>query len=237
MTTQTWQRRWEQHVRTARPGRHFANAIRKYGKDAFFCDVLQEGIASLEAANAVEAFAVELLCTTDPAFGFNMCKGGGTNDRRWSDEDFLEKHREALMATLRARPPKTHCPHGHEYNHVNTYINKFGRKQCVTCNNDRQRVAARARYAPIREANRLKPRRWDSPEWRRKISLAMKARPLPPALVAQATAMKAKTHCPKGHPYDADNTVLKKTKAGGVARICRACRHTPRPVTEGVPAW
>lgn len=35
---------------------------------------------------------------------------------------------------------------------------------------------------------------------------------------------KAKTHCPKGHPYDEENTRLKPTKWGGVNRQCRACQ-------------
>ena len=37
---------------------------------------------------------------------------------------------------------------------------------------------------------------------------------------------RAKTHCPKGHPYDAENTIVRKTKWGagrGIGRQCRLC--------------
>lgn len=33
------------------------------------------------------------------------------------------------------------------------------------------------------------------------------------------------THCPAGHPYDADNTYLAPTRFGGVNRLCRTCRR------------
>ena len=55
---------------------HFPNAIRKYGKDEFSHQVLQEGIHTLEQANIAEKFAIELLCTRDPEFGFNLKPGG-----------------------------------------------------------------------------------------------------------------------------------------------------------------
>lgn len=36
----------------------------------------------------------------------------------------------------------------------------------------------------------------------------------------------AKTHCPKGHPYDAANTILRtRKKDGGISRECRACLY------------
>lgn len=43
-----------------------------------------------------------------------------------------------------------------------------------------------------------------------------------------------KTHCPAGHPYDDDNTIVYIRKSNGrPARYCRACRHpTPIPRRE-----
>ncbi len=32
-----------------------------------------------------------------------------------------------------------------------------------------------------------------------------------------------KTHCPKGHPYDADNTMIEQLPNGRTGRKCRAC--------------
>lgn len=37
---------------------------------------------------------------------------------------------------------------------------------------------------------------------------------------------RMKTHCPKGHPYDAANTIR-----AGSRRACRACRRSPQPST------
>lgn len=32
-----------------------------------------------------------------------------------------------------------------------------------------------------------------------------------------------KTHCPKGHEFTADNTIMKRNGRGGTKRICRKC--------------
>ena len=42
---------------------------------------------------------------------------------------------------------KTHCPGGHEYNEVNTYITKIGKRMCRVCHKERERV----RQEKIRE--------------------------------------------------------------------------------------
>jgi hypothetical protein len=80
MTKKTMLQRWNQHVYTSeavskRGWSHFANAIRKYGKDAFSHKVL-ETCDTLEAANAAEERWIEELGTRDPEKGFNVMKGG-----------------------------------------------------------------------------------------------------------------------------------------------------------------
>lgn len=40
--------------------------------------------------------------------------------------------------------------------------------------------------------------------------------------------MARKTHCPQGHPYDADNTIRNKLPSGGFQRDCRACFNAKR---------
>jgi hypothetical protein len=72
-------RRWHQHcaqAKTSKDGRsHFANAIRKYGKDAFDHEVL--GIYdTLEAANEAEKEWIEKLDSRNPERGFNLMRGG-----------------------------------------------------------------------------------------------------------------------------------------------------------------
>lgn len=39
----------------------------------------------------------------------------------------------------------------------------------------------------------------------------------------QGAHQAKKTHCPKGHPYDEENTIVTVTKSGGVGRTCREC--------------
>jgi hypothetical protein len=87
LTSKSWIQRWRSHVgsaasqKTNRPLSHFLNAIRKYGPEAFSHVVLQE-CATIEEANRAEAFAIELLCTRDPAFGFNLRRGGEHTPRK-----------------------------------------------------------------------------------------------------------------------------------------------------------
>jgi len=78
-TQKTLLKRWNQHVYTANRQlagwSHFANAIRKYGKDAFSHGVL--GVcSSVDDANLVEEVWVFLLETQDPEKGFNVKRGG-----------------------------------------------------------------------------------------------------------------------------------------------------------------
>lgn len=42
--------------------------------------------------------------------------------------------------------------------------------------------------------------------------------------VGRAAVNAAKTHCPQGHPYDAENTIL-KSRRGRTQRLCRICTN------------
>jgi hypothetical protein len=73
-------KRWNQHLANSRnkPGkgcRHFWNAIRKYGKEAFSHEVL-EICYDLAVANLAEISWIEFHDTTNPMKGFNIAKGG-----------------------------------------------------------------------------------------------------------------------------------------------------------------
>jgi len=113
VTKKTWRQRWNQHVYTAdrlakKGWSHFANAIRKYGKEAFDHEVL-EVCTSLEQANEREQFWIDLYDTTNPVRGFNIKRGGdhrphavrnpwdrpeyrrkasAASRRKWKDPDF-----------------------------------------------------------------------------------------------------------------------------------------------------
>lgn len=40
--------------------------------------------------------------------------------------------------------------------------------------------------------------------------------------------MARKTHCPKNHPYDSENTGLQRRQDGGYGRYCKTCRREAR---------
>ena len=83
LTKLSMTKRWNSHVYTAnrlkgeRPAvtSHFANAIRKYGKDAFSHEVL-ETAATAEEANDAEKRWIDHYDTRNPEKGFNLAPGG-----------------------------------------------------------------------------------------------------------------------------------------------------------------
>ncbi len=80
LTSQTVEKRWKNHVHAAKSSNgkncfHFANAIRKYGKDAFTHEVL-EVCTDLDQANLAEEWWVRKLDSRNPLKGFNLKQGG-----------------------------------------------------------------------------------------------------------------------------------------------------------------
>jgi hypothetical protein len=81
LTRKTMMHRWNRHVFDAvKRGltTHFANAIRKYGKDAFSHEALAQS-QTLEGANETEQWLIDHYSARDPRFGFNLTKGGDGN--------------------------------------------------------------------------------------------------------------------------------------------------------------
>lgn len=97
---------------------------------------------------------------------------------------------------------KTHCPQGHPYDDANTYRRADGSRRCRTC-----MAAQRAQRDtdPAKYARRL--------ELKRASYHRVKDDRLPPT--------RERTHCPRGHAYDDENTY--RTSTGG--RGCRECRR------------
>lgn len=81
LTKMSMLKRWNRHVYCAMRAlkgtgtSYFANAIRKYGKDAFSHELLQV-CSSLEEANRVEQYWIDLYGTRNPIRGFNLTNGG-----------------------------------------------------------------------------------------------------------------------------------------------------------------
>lgn len=102
-TKKTMMQRWNQHVYTAMQEKvgwsHFANAIRKHGKNAFSHRVL--GVCSnIEDSNLVEEVWIFLLETQNPEKGFNFKRGGSHTPHPvknpWERPGFREKVSSAL---------------------------------------------------------------------------------------------------------------------------------------------
>lgn len=95
----------------------------------------------------------------------------------------------------------TNCKRGHELAGDNIRIDRRGRRRCRPC----ERIVYAAYAAgPGREKIKATEQRRQE---RRRIGVGPGGR------------QRARTHCPQGHPYDAENTCV---KADG-RRSCRAC--------------
>ena len=90
----------------------------------------------------------------------------------------------------------THCPQGHEYTPSNTLL--------------WQKDGVLSRRCRTCERERGERRR-------RVVGMA---------IGDPATANRAKTHCPKGHPYSGENLYRSIDAKGKIRRHCRACRRT-----------
>jgi hypothetical protein len=112
-TKKTWRKRWNQHVYTALGEKngwsHFANAIRKYGKNAFTHEVL-EICHNLESANASEKKWIAHFETTDPKKGFNFKSGGDHRPHQitnpWDRPEFRSKGLANLTKTNASLTPQ-----------------------------------------------------------------------------------------------------------------------------------
>ena len=98
-TKKTMMHRWNRHVYDAKAMRsgntHFANAIRKYGPQAFAHEIL-EVCHDLEVANTAERSWVDFYDATNPEKGFNLAKGGDhaphpIRKNPWDDPDYRAK--------------------------------------------------------------------------------------------------------------------------------------------------
>lgn len=99
-TTATLQRRWSAHVRAAKHGSTsiIHNAIRKYGRDAFRIELLQE-CRSFEKLDEAERRWIAELNTIAPN-GYNIEEGGCRNRGSMS-----EATKQKLREAAKHRPP------------------------------------------------------------------------------------------------------------------------------------
>ena len=106
LTSQTMEKRWSEHVtksKNSKGGRwHFPNAIRKYGPDAFFHEVLAQSW-DLEGANATEQALIAQEDTCNPEKGFNLAKGGSHTPHPITNPWDRPEFRAAVTAGVSAK--------------------------------------------------------------------------------------------------------------------------------------
>jgi len=105
---------------------------------------------------------------------------------------------------------KTHCPQGHPYAGDNLYVTSDGKRMCKECG--RQRLRARRAVTKadpdLLEQERARGRRYQRAARERRRGNAL------------AVPNKDKTHCPRGHPYEGDNLLIRNGQ-----RRCRECER------------
>jgi hypothetical protein len=251
LTKKTMLQRWNRHVYNAlhsNGGRsHFANAIRKYGKDAFSHEVL-EICDTLEAANVAEERWIKELGTRDPAKGFNLMRGGAhiphlIRKNPWDDPVY----RGVQMSRLKSDAWKARMNEPDTKAKMSAASN--GRKMA---NNpwDNQDFRERGILHLIK--------RNADQSVRKRISEKLSGRKLSPEhversrvagaasrLVSLELARKAllskpkKTHCKNGHSLSDASVQSRVSKDGALleSRKCRECQRTANAKRRKEPAF
>lgn len=102
LTKKTMMHRWNRHVYAAfkrNDGSHFANAIRKYGKDTFSHEILWV-FYDLENANLGEEWLINWFDTRNPQKGFNIAKGGSHTPHPIKNPWDRPEYREKCLSNL-----------------------------------------------------------------------------------------------------------------------------------------
>lgn len=157
-TVKSAARRWQFHLKSAEHGSACSLhcAIRKYGAEVFRLESIDSAETSDEL-NKKETYHIGRLKTLAPG-GYNLTTGGEV--RTFSAETLAKMSKiqlrrmslaENLQPVLDARGwrhteeskrkmseashnnKKTNCPQGHPYDAINTYVDCFGNRRCLTC--------------------------------------------------------------------------------------------------------
>jgi GIY-YIG catalytic domain len=234
LTSRTWQRRWAQHLSQSKKlasqktgWSHFANAIRKYGRDAFFHEVL-EMCDTLEAANESEQKWISHFGTRDLERGFNITPGGAhtphsADNAYRSSPEYLEAQRKA--AEERWKDPEYRA-RTLEATQEALALPEVRRKLSEAVSdlwknpNYREKQHASLKESAARPEVRQKLREnWDDPSFRERCSVG------PLAHIAEQSR---KTHCLRGHEYTPENTVLSQDGH----RECKACNYARKKAAK-----
>ncbi len=237
LTKLTMMKRWNQHLANAKAKQgkgcaHFWAAIRLYGKDAFSHEVL-EICLTLEEANIREEYWIEHFKTRDPAFGFNLAPGGSHIPhpvRNPMDRpDFREKAL-ANLAKANAVPSEVRARRtgklwqDPEFREQISEVLRNNMADSVIKERAVQRMKA-SFSTPKSKAKRsaATKRMWESSEYRSANADLWRDHDFrarcESGLRHGALINSEKTHCPHGHEYSPENTVVNNKGS----RECLVC--------------
>jgi len=218
--------RWNQHVYTAtresKGWSHFANAIRKYGKDAFSHEIL-EICYDLEFSNAAEKKWIAHFDTTNPEKGYNFKSGGDHRPHPvrnpWNRPEFRERVTASVTVGLSDPVIQANRAAGNAKQRQTRAEPAFRaeasertREVALRPEVMAKNVATLQKIIQDPEYQKTQSERWQDPAYRAQCSTG---------LSRGTKLLKDKTHCPAGHEYTEQNTAIRK----GGTRACRACHN------------
>jgi len=212
LTKKSMTRRWKEHVCNAKAKsgkgcRHFWNAIRKYGKDAFSHHVLTM-LPDIESGNAWKDFWIDFFDARNPEKGFNLAPGGRCKPQRmdnnpWDRPGFgANSLKNLALGRATTRDPAR----------VAALVAR--NKTMVLSEESRARISASSSSRIV------------SDETRSKLSAAAIGRKLSPERAAklremgaaQSARLRSRTYCKHGH--DLSDAYVRRSDG---ERICRTC--------------
>jgi len=238
LTKKRMLQRWNEHVYNAQSKRgkgcrHFWNAIRKYGKDAFLHEILAMSW-DLEGANATERIIVEQWDTRNPEFGFNLALGGShiphPVKNPWDCPEFREKGLTNLAKANASLTTQQRSQNAKNLWSDPEYSAKVTKSSKKAWSDPFLRINQSESQRIIKARPEIKKRQVEASRelWRSETFRAKNANlwndprfrsQCQSGLVRGAALNSSKTHCNNGHEYSSENTYI--TKSG--SRVCRIC--------------
>jgi hypothetical protein len=79
------------------------DAIKKYGIDNFYKEILEDNIKSILELNDREIYWINELKANDRSIGYNRTPGGSGNSGKWNGDSLSKEHKEKISKSLKNR--------------------------------------------------------------------------------------------------------------------------------------
>lgn len=151
-------------------------------------------------------------CERDRANAKNThCHNGHLFDLENTGYRFLSNGKNVRFCKICADQPRhraEHCPKGHPYDELNTWIGKNGDRACRTC----ARIRANESKTHCAQGHKYTSDSFVLIKGVRRCIICKNSEP-----------RYLKTHCPAGHEYTSENTGFRPRKIGNPYRYCIIC--------------